>query len=467
MTVQTETAAGHAFATAAKSAAGYLDEAANLHGREKIRMVLDALARTKADAPHLVEIGPGGGAALQHLTDSLTRTADRPRTLDITLIEAPGVLSQALARAIDGYHAADLGTCTLTSGLAQDLGTILDRPVDIVAASALMHEVYSYGSGYRGIHAMMQTLPTVLKPGGHFAYRDIRTTDAATLHETATHTYTHRGWLQFIRMFTPQYLNNSRHPYHHSGDDPTIRQGSRIVALEGIDPKASAVITGPIGLFREIQRHYITFRDYAWRSGVLGFLPRLEGQLSADWIDAAAGHKRVHFTLTEAEWISPRQRALLKSVSEPYADHYAMDGDLFDECTDAALIELLTFAENGDERCAAVWREWIEREGHETYVYLTLNELLTEFAITSAQANTNTVMMPHTPRDVVTPERAYYTRYLQKRLPNPLADGKQLVLFTNIPAHDTQALAAGIEALRPLCSRAAMARLNGALTQMM
>ncbi|MFF3326934.1 hypothetical protein [Streptomyces sp. NPDC002889] len=467
MTVQTETAVGHAFATAAKSATGYLDEAANSHGREKIQMVLNALARTETDAPHLVEIGPGGGAALQFLTDSLTHTADRPRTLDITLIEAPGVVSQALARAIDGYNAAELGTCTLTSGLAQDLGTILDRPVDIGAASALMHEVYSYGSGYRGIHQMMQTLPAVLKPGGHFAYRDVRTVDAATLHETVTHTYTHRGWLQFIRMFAPQYLSDGRHPYHHSGDDPIVRQDSRIVALEDIDPRTSAVITGPIGLFREIQRHYITFRDYAWRSGALGFLPRLDGQLSADWIDAAAGHKRVHFTLTEAEWISPRQRALLKTVSEPYGDHYVVDGDIFDECTDAAIIEQLTSAENGNERCAAVWREWIEREGHETYVYLTLNELLTEFAISSAEANTNTVMMPRTPRDVVTPERAYYTRYLRNRLPNPLPDGKQLVLFTNIPANDTEALTAGIETLRPLCSRAAMARLHSALTQMM
>ncbi|MEU2717812.1 hypothetical protein [Streptomyces sp. NPDC007205] len=467
MTVQTETAAGHAFATAAKSAAGYLDEAANSHGREKVQMVLNALARTETDAPHLVEIGPGGGAALQYLTDSLTCTANRPRTLDVTLIEAPGVLSQALARAIDGYNAADLGTCSLTFGLAQDLGTILDRPVDIVAASALMHEVYSYGSGYRGIHEMMQTLPTIVKPGGHFAYRDVRTVNAATLHETVTHTYTHRGWLQFIRMFTPQYLRDSLHPYHHSGDDPTVRQDSRRIALENIDPRTSAVITGPIGLFREIQRHYITFRDYAWRSGALGFLPRLDGQLSADWIDAAAGHKRVHFTLTEAEWISPRQRALLKTVSEPYGDHYVTDGDIFDECTDAALIELLTSAETGNEQCAAVWREWIEREGHETYVYLTLNELLTEFAISSAEANTNTVMMPRTARDVVTPERAYYTRYLQKHLPNPLPDGKQLVLFTNIPAHDTDALTAGIETLRPLCSRAAMARLHSALTQMM
>ncbi|MCX4490013.1 hypothetical protein OG890_39700 [Streptomyces anulatus] len=466
LTLSNETAAGGAFATAAKSAAGYLDEAANAHGREKVQMVLDAIGRTRT-ASHLVEIGPGGGAALQCLTGSLTSTTDRPRPLDVTLIEAPGVISQSLAHAIDRYNASDLGTCTLTHGLAQQIGTILDRPVDIVAASALMHEVYSYGSGYRGIHELMCTLPAVLTPGGHFAYRDVRTVNAPTLHEPVTHTYTHRGWLQFIRMFTPQYLTGSLHPYHRSGDDPTARQDSRRVALESIDPRTSAVVTGPIGLFREIQRHYITFRDYAWRSGVLGFRPQLDGQLSADWIDAAAGHKRVHFTLTETEGVSSRHRTFLKSISEPYGDHYATDGDMFDECTDAALIELLTSAEHGDDACASVWREWTEREGHETYVYLTLSELLSEFAITSAEANTNTVLMPRAARDVRTPERAYYTRYLRTRLPNPLPDGKQMVLFTNIPAHDSQAISAGIETLRPLCSRPAMVRLHSALTHTM
>ncbi|MER6059512.1 hypothetical protein [Streptomyces albidoflavus] len=462
-TAQTETAGGHEFATAAKSAAGYLDEGTNSHGAEKIQMVLDALTRTQTDTPHLVEIGPGGGAALQHLTDRLTRS-DRPKAVNVTLIEAPGVVSQALAHAIDAYKAARLGTCTLTFGLAQDLGTILDRPVDIVAASALMHEVYSYGSGYQGIHEFMQTLPTVLKPGGHFAYRDVLTVDSATLHETVTQTYTHRGWLHFIRKFVPQYLRDGRHPYHRSSDDPIVRQNSRIVPLEEIDPRVSAVITGPVGLFREIQRHYLTFRKDVWRAGALGFRPEMEGRFSADWIDAAAGHRRVHFTLTEAEWLSP---SLLKAVSEPFEDHFAVDGDIFDECTDAAIIELLTAAEKGDKGSMVVWQDWIAREGHETYGYLTVNELLTEFAISSAESPTDTVMMPRTTSSVVTPERAHYTRYLRNRLPNPLPDGKQVVLFTNIPARDRKAVAAGISTLRPLCSRAAMARLHSALTQMM
>ncbi|MFD9084563.1 class I SAM-dependent methyltransferase [Streptomyces erythrochromogenes] len=460
MTAQTETAGG--FATAAKSAAGYLDQAANSHGAEKIGMTLRAL-QTKTGAAHLVEIGPGGGAALNHLTETLTATADRRGTLDVTLIEAPGIVSQTLAEAVENYNASKLGTCTLITGFAQELDSILGRAVDVVAASALMHEVYSYGNGYRGIHEMMRTLPIVLKPGGHFAYRDVYTVDAPTLHETVTQTYTDGVWLQFIRMFVPQYLSDGRHPYHHSADDPTVRQNSRTVALEKIDPKTSAIITGPIGLFREIQRHYITFRDYAWRSGALGFIPDLDGRFSADWIDADAGHKRVHFTLTES--LSPRQRALMTTVSERFEDHYVMDGDRFDEWTDAALVDLLTSAENGDERCGTVWGEWIEREGHETYGYLTPGELLAKFAISSAEAKTGTVMMPRTLRDVVTAERAYYTRYL-RRLPNPLPDGKLLVLFTNIPVTDTDALTTGLATLAHLCSREDMTRLNSALAQM-
>ncbi|MEV8109029.1 methyltransferase domain-containing protein [Streptomyces sp. NPDC088135] len=460
MTVQTETAGGHVFATAAKSTAGYLDEGTNLNGPEKIGMVLRALGRTEADRPHLVEIGPGGGAALQHLTDSLTRA------LDITLIEAPGVVSQTLTHAIERFKAADLGTCTLINGWAQDLETLLaGKRADIITASALLHEVYSYGTGYQGIHELMRTLIAVLKPGGHFAYRDVLTVDAPTLHETVTQTYDAPVWLLFISMFAPEYLRGSRHPYHRSSDTPTVRQNSCTVALENIDPRTSAVITGPIGLFREIQRHYITLRKDVWRSGVLGFRPDMDGWFSADWINSEAGQRRVHFEFTEG--ISPRLLAVMTALSEPFKDHRAMDGDTFDTCTDAAIIGLLTAAKNGDERCAVVWRDWNTSEGHETYGYLTVAELLTEFAIKSAEANTGTVMLPLMTDDVATPGRAYYTRYLRNHLPNPLRDGKQLILFTNVPVTDTEAITTGLEILRPLCSRDAMAQIHSAIAQMM
>ncbi|MEU2429626.1 hypothetical protein ABZ611_08880 [Streptomyces sp. NPDC007861] len=450
------------FATSAKSASAYLDLAANSHGEEKALFVYHALQRTPADSPHVVEIGPGGGAAVRFLASRIDGERTGPGTVTVTLIEAPGITSTSLDGAIEEFNR--VGVCALRYGLAQDLGRLLPEPVDVVSASALMHEVYSYGGGYGGLHRVMQTLPQVVKPGGFFVYRDVYAVADPSLHDQVTQTYSARSWLQFLRMFAPLYLSEGTHPYHHSNDDPVVRQNSCNVTLDAINPKTCAVITAPVGLFREIQRHYITFRDHAWRSGVLGFRPDLDGLLASDWIDAATGHKRVHYTLTGANWLSARQAAMLTTVSEPYADHYVVDGDIFDDCTDAALVEFLAAAEAGDGQCTAVWEEWSAREGRETYAYLTVDELIKEFAISSAEAG-GTIMIPRLAQDVATAPRNYYNRYLRHRLANPLNDSKQLVLFSNIPVSDADALLEAMTTVRKMCSKKSMARMHSAIMQ--
>lgn len=157
------------------------------------------------------------------------------------------------------------------------------------------------GGGYGGLHSLIRTLPTVLRPGGMFAYRDVYAVKAASLHDRALQTYTGRSWVRFLRMFVPQYLQDGTHPYHSSADLVVFRQDSRVVPTERLDEKTSVFASAPVGFFREAQRHYITLRDHVWRSGVLGFWPCLEGPLSADWIDAKHGHKRVHYSLTDTD----------------------------------------------------------------------------------------------------------------------------------------------------------------------
>ncbi|MFC7739721.1 class I SAM-dependent methyltransferase [Nocardiopsis composta] len=290
-----------AFATDHKTDPGYLDIAANGRGDEKALMAHRALRRTGAGRPHLVEIGPGGGAAVTALASALRGRGQR---VDLTLVEVPGVSSDSLARAVEEF--SDVGSCTLLRGHATDIGRLLDRPADVVSASALLHEVYSYGGGYAGIHALMRTLPTVLADGGFFAYRDVYAVDGPSLHEPVTHAYDAPSWLRFLRMFVPRYLHEGTHPYHHAQDELLARQDSAIVPIEDLDRATCAVLRAPVGLLREIQRHYITFRDHAWRSGALGFIPVLEGHLAADWLDARTGHKRVHYTLTAADRLPAR-----------------------------------------------------------------------------------------------------------------------------------------------------------------
>ncbi|AHH16257.1 hypothetical protein NONO_c14540 [Nocardia nova SH22a] len=448
----------NSFAHQQKSDAVYLDIAANDHGDEKGALVHRALTRLQTANPHVVEIGPGGGAAVQYLASKLT-SGDRVR---MTLIEAPGVMSHSLTQAMDAFTA--VGTCNLMHGWAKDLSTLIAEPVDVISASALMHEVYSYGGAYAGLHTMMRVLPTVIRHYGFFVYRDVYAVDAPTLHERVVHCYSSQSWLQFLRMFVPHYLVEGAHPYHHHDDEVVARQNSRIVPVAELDTHVCAVIEAPVGLFREVQRHYITLRDHVWRSGILGFEPILDGELSVDWVDFRSGHKRVHYTLTDSVMASRHPTALL-AVSERYGDHYVIDGDIFDAVTDAALMAFLAGAELADSRCEPTWHGWLAREGRETYAYLTADDLLTAFAMNSLEGrpDQDAVLMPVCAEDVCMRDRRYYNRFLAKRLANPLVDAKQLILFQNIPAHDAHTVQRALATLQQLCSKRNVARLHTAI----
>lgn len=451
------------FSTTLKTAAGYLDIAANAHGEEKALLALQALQRIRSSRPRLVEIGPGGGSAVAFLASQLAATDQRNQDVHLTLVEVPGVASASLTQAMEAF--GRVGTCELLTGFAQDLAILLPEPADIVSASALLHEVYSYGGGYDGLHGMIRTIPTVLRPGGMFAYRDVYAVKAPSLHDRSMQTYRSQSWVRFLRMFVPQYLHQGTHPYHGADDVVVFRQDSRIVPSESLDERAAVFATAPTGIFREVQRHYITLRDHVWRSGVLGFSPYLEGPLASDWIDAKHGHKRVHYALTDTEWLPSSQKAMLQAVSERYTDHYTVDGDIFDECTDIALSAFLELAERGDGECSHVWESWVTREGRETYAYMTLDGLLAAFAVSSTDApqTERTVLMPLTVADVLQRDRAYYNRYLRRNLPNPLKDAKQLVLFANIPVTDSDTLGEAMGCLQQWCSKGSLARVYKAI----
>jgi hypothetical protein len=452
------------FARTVKSSTAYLDVAANTHGAEKGMLMHRALQRIEHSQPRVVEVGPGGGAAVAYLAATLASDPTTPQEVRLTLIEAPGVRSQSLNGAIGDFN--QVGHCELQYGLAQDIGTLLPEPVDVISASALLHEVYSYGDGYTGLHTMMRTLPQVLTPGGFFAYRDVYAVNGPTLHERMTQSYGSPAWLTFLRLFTPRYLAEGTHPYHRADDEMVARQNSRVVSITGLDPQICAVICAPVGLFRELQRHYITFRDHVWRSGLLGFTPVLDGDLAADWVDLPAGHKRVHFQLGgEVDWLPRPQTMMLTAMSEPYLDHHTIDSDIFDSTTEVALLAFLNAVESGDASCRTVWDTWQLREGRETYAYMTADQLLTEFVVQSAGVDSDTVLMPVMASDIGRVDRHYYNRFLAKQLANPLLDAKQLVLFRNVPRHDADTLRKGLEVLAGRCGKPSLARMYTAITK--
>lgn len=442
-----------------KNEARYLDVASNGNGEEKSLMTVEALRRLSRDELRLLEIGPGGGASINALTEYLSTLDDAPTIAELSLVELENIKSESLDEARS--HFESFGKTALYVANAVNLTkTFQPQSVDIISASAVMHEVYSYSGSYHGLNKSLRSISATLKPEGYFSYRDVYSVDKSSLHDPAIHSYHQQGWLRFIKLFTPHYLNEGTHPYHRNEDELMIRQDSQLVDASDINPNTDALLSGPIGIMREVQRHYITLRDHAWRSGVLGFTPELEGPRASDWLDIKNGHKRVHFKLNDSSLLTESQRSLLISMSERSHDHLVLDGDIFDSITDTALNTLLSDVSKGDETANTLWQDWLEREGRETYSYMTLDQLIGDVALRSMEIeDSENIMLPEHSSDVLKVPRTYYNRFLESELSNPLYDGKQLVLFKKIPLSDVEAIQRSLEVVQKYCSRSTVASL--------
>lgn len=106
-------------------------------------------------AGHVVDIGAGGG--------ELSRVLVQHPELRVTAVDSSKDALKRLAR-IDGVDA-------FRGRFGGDM-PLLDEPADTVIASAVMHEVFSYGSGWSSVRAAIGEARLMLRPGGRFIVRD-------------------------------------------------------------------------------------------------------------------------------------------------------------------------------------------------------------------------------------------------------------------------------------------------------
>lgn len=439
------------FCATSKSSQQYLDTAANGNGHEKALFATEALRRLKLagkEAVHLTEIGPGGGAAVDTLVQKIGAGRDMyPQDMSFSFVELDGVESQSLAHARQRLDA--IGPSEMFAGDAKYLDTVVDRQPDVITASAVFHEIYSYAGGYGAVTSTIDGISRALHPGGYFSYRDVFSVDRLSQHERVTHVYDHEGWVRFAVQFLPHYLAEACHPYHREDDDIKLHQDSKYLNFDSINPEKALSINAPVGLLRELQRHYITFRDHVWRAGAIGLTPILEGDRASDWLDIKRGHKRVYFRSTA-------QDLLLNAMSEECLDGTrVVDSDMFDATSDALLNEFLKQAECAGSTQRATWLDWLKREGSETYTYMTAGRFIGAVARRSIEVNDGkTVLLPQRSEDVRVAPRAYYNRFLEQQLINPLRDGKQLILFKNIDIRrDPRAISEGLHVVSQVCPR--------------
>jgi hypothetical protein len=391
---------------------------------------MDRLRNKDVTTQHIVEIGPGGGSSVDIISESFEKGEQDGVSLHMSFLELEGVESKGLIRAQE--RLAEFATSSFHQGDAKNLYSIFGNEVDIVAASAVLHEVYSYGGGYGALDTTFGNITNTLKPGGYFAYRDVLSVDRLSQHERTRHVYDREAWVRFTKLFLTHYLTEAEHPYHRHEDMLIFEQDSARIDLNDVDMTKNLSVEAPIGLLREVQRHYITLRDHVWRKGSLGVTPVLEGANSSDWVDIKRGHKRVHFTSTLRD-------PLLDALSEAADDGESriVDGDIFDSTSEVLLGRFLRKVCDKEESSTAIWTDWLNREGSETYVYMTLNKLIGAVAIQSFTVSDGAkILLPVKAEDVAIAPRVYYNRFLQGRLSNPILDGKQMVLFEAVDTSD-------------------------------
>ena len=425
------------FATTPKTDALYIDVAANGNGREKSFLSIEAYRRLSADLSRgsirLLEIGPGGGSALSGFTAEVAENGLTKPT-HISMLELDGIQSESLLVARKTAESFGIST-SFHNGSATDLPDIFPpQSVDILSTSAVIHEVYSYAGGYSAMDKTFQGITSTLSPGGFYAYRDVYGVKNLSMHERARHIYDRSSWVMFCKLFLDYYTKNADHSYKHYEDRVKLSQGGNVINVDSIEGNLPLSIEAPIGLLRETQRHYITLRDYLWRNGDLGIVPELDDPSKTnDWIDRDRGHKRIHYKMLDND-------PVLKAMSTPVSEsEYIVDSDIFDSTSDVRMGEVLSDIIENSEASEhwQSWNEWLKREGSETYFYMPIGDLLGSVALNSFEASDGMqILLPTSKHDIKKIDRAYYNRYLESKLSNPLSDGKQLVLFELLSLKD-------------------------------
>ena len=124
-----------------------------------------------AGPPTVLEIGVGGGECLEKMLETANK-----RGLEGTKFIGVDIDQTVIDKAIDRHSTlrtkSDEGNLSFHCADAKNLDGIQNNSVDFINASAVVHEIYSYGGGHDAVRQFFHACLRVLKPGGELIYRD-------------------------------------------------------------------------------------------------------------------------------------------------------------------------------------------------------------------------------------------------------------------------------------------------------
>lgn len=332
----------------------------------------------------VLELGTGGGETLELLQANLGRRKDI-QFIGVDVVQE--FAKHTLKRGINAV-VADAGKLPFA-----------DSSISAINASALFHEIFSYGVtnspgervlGIDAVRMAVHECERILAPGGALVYRDIATPESDELSEVI---YRSPAICKFIQWWLPRFASSKTHGFSE------LTNGLKTKETEN-----ALVIDAHRLLHREIQRHFVTFRDLVRRVA----FPKLHIDiLDESWVDLEGGVKR-HSLLLD------------KGLNRSAPEELPLESPDYDKFTDEIIIE------HWGQIVSWVGIEWMEREGNERYTSLAL----TDFTSLVNESSGGNMILDKDSAQLVT--RHYYMRYLKEWCSNPEFEGKQVAVFRKV-----------------------------------
>lgn len=394
-----------------KSHSQYLDGSISLRRNEKSEQLFEAI--TKLPTPQtILEIGPGGGAALLGLAERVNISESEAHILNGSAVHC----LEMFPTCSDGLSEAELKLKQLGASVAHIVGDAIDIPAkngsyDIVNCSSVFHEIYSYAGGTDAVKKALNEIHRVIKPGGYLLFRDVYPVDVS-LHAPIVQEYKHDSWVNFVQFFLQYYLQEAPHSYK-----------TPVSMLYG-DGKARTEV--PAGLAREIQRHYITFRDHILRSELMQTKIDTDRFEDTEWHRTELGFEKKIYLAEIEDPIDPQLPVYLDRTGT-----FATASE-FDTYVDTKLKDFFERWHDGDQTVAEVFNQWLTREGKEAYIYAS-SAVLVDMIRTAGKNDDVERFSITRAADYYSASRDYYTTYLERALgSSALPDKKLITTFQRI-----------------------------------
>lgn len=231
---------------------------------EKSRMLYEFLDQYPSRKLRVMDLGSGDGKVAQSLQSF-------PNVETIAGDKNTGYLEQFSSTPV--LHRV---------GLEAQALPFKDKIFDAVNASSVLHEVYSYGGGFKGVEQCVSEAARILKPGGKFFLRDIHL-QPDTPYADPVELNVHQTPL--FSLFIDQYAQRNR-LYQHLRLSDLVERRNNLLRLPGF---AAA----------DLLNHFVYFRKDAGK--VFTTLARLNGKFDSELVRIAQREMGLVLALIDVE----------------------------------------------------------------------------------------------------------------------------------------------------------------------